>query len=403
MAGVTDDPGSIARSHGERVASIVLSLREWVLGQPRGPGAGEAPFTRVGRGSRRPRALVAGLLAALAGCGIEPAGPRATVLHGRAMGTTWQVTLADTALPAERAQLERIVREELELVERQMSTWRPDSDLSLFNGSATVQPVEIRPELAHVVGHALAVAQQTDGAFDITVAPLVDLWGFGPAVREHRPPHEELLAAARKQVGYRRLRLLDAGTDHPQLQKLQPGVRLDLSALAKGYGIDLVAAALDRAGRRNYLIELGGELRARGRSPRGGAWRVGLELPSSQHVGLVRRTIPLADAAVATSGTYRQNFSEAGHPGHLFSHIIDPRTGRPVEHGAVSVSTIGATAMEADALATALLVMGADSGLPWAEARGLAATFVVRSADGLREVATPAFERFADSSPPADR
>ena len=304
-------------------------------------------------------ALVA-LTVLLAGCGFE-------VAAGHALGTTYLIR-ANCVEPLPRERLEA----ELDRVARQMSTFEPDSELMAFNRSPVGEAVAVSPALAEVVGVAQQVAAQTEGAFDATVGPLVALWGFGAAAAT-APPTEADIRAALATVGHARLRASD---DPPELTKLAP-VTLDLSAIAKGHGVDRLTAVLDDSGCRSYLVEIGGEIRVSGSSPSGGGWRLGVESPAGGG-RMIPPPIVLRSGAVATSGRYRQ-FRRQGDA--RVSHIIDPRTGRPVAHGLVAVTVVAQTALLADAYATALLVLGDDAGSRFADRHGIAALFVVRIGD----------------------
>ncbi len=300
------------------------------------------------------------LLAAslLAGCGFD-------LVSGRSMGTTYAIQ-ADCPGAAPREHIAAVLAE----VDGQMSTFDSGSELAAFNRAPRGQPVPISAAVVEVVDAAKAVAEQTGGAFDPTVAPLVALWGFGAADVPEAVPTEAQIQAALGSVGYRKL---VSRLDPPSLEKHAP-LTLDLSAIAKGYAVDQLAEVLQAAGCRAYLIELGGELRVAGTSPGGGPWRLGVESPAGE--GHLAPAIVLRRGAVATSGDYRQ-YRERG--GVRISHLIDPRTGRPVAHRLASVTVVAETTLFADAYATALMVLGEDAGLRFAEQNGLAALFVVRT------------------------
>jgi thiamine biosynthesis lipoprotein len=307
------------------------------------------------------------------------------------MGTSWQVTLPRCENRSDIADLQRTIGEKLEQVEAEMSHWRDDSRLSRFNQNRSTQPVPISPQMATVIREAQRVHRLSEGAFDITSATLVNLWGFGPAGRQQNNPTAAQIQAAVGVCGSNQLVVTKTTNDSFMLTKQNPGVQIDLSALAKGFAIDVVAEYLNAQSLESYLVELGGELRARGNNQRGKPWRIGLERPDSQTAGGIRRTVELRDHAIATSGSYR-NFRRESHESAVtYPHILDPRSGRPVSHGLVSVSVIDKTAMRADALATALMVLGPQQGYHLAVHENVAATFVSRSPEGLVERSTPAF------------
>lgn len=232
---------------------------------------------------------------------------------------------------------------------------------------------------------ASRISTSTQGAFDVTVGPLVDLWGFGPQYRTRRVPDDAVIERVRKSVGYQHVQTdPSAGA----IRKRHSRTQVDLSAIAKGYGVDRVAMILDRQGVDDYLVEIGGEFRARGTTAAGRPWRVAIERPVEGR-RLLGEIVVLANRAIATSGTTKDFFEQDGR---RYSHAIDPTTARPVEHPPMAVSVVADTAMEADGWATALLVLGPKRGYSFAQARGLAAllvtasgpTFDVRVTDALR-------------------
>lgn len=305
------------------------------------------------------------------------------------MGTTYCVELV--ALPAGvdaddlRAEVDRIIQS----VDERMSTYAPDSELSRFNAAASTDWFPVTADTQAVVAEALRVSRLSDGAFDVTVGPLVDLWGFGPAGSTHLLPAEADLALARANVGYA---LLETRASPPALRKRVPGLTVDLSGLAKGFAVDAVVRRLEDAGIHHYLVEIGGELRARGRNAAGEPWRVGIEKPSEDGRS-IQRVVLLADRAIATSGDYRRFFEQRGR---RFAHVIDPRTGRPVEHDVASATVLAKTAIEADAFATALMVMGPARGLDLAEELGLTVHLIVRAGEGFAELSTSGFQEEVD-------
>lgn len=319
--------------------------------------------------------------AALASCAGDR-GRRALSFGGATMGTTFRVSVDELPANMSLATLDREVMAILDRIDDRMSTYDDASEVSHFNASRTTDWVEVSAETVTVVDEALRISALTRGAFDITVGPLVDLWGFGPAGRAPRPPSADAIASALERVGYGRLRTRRAP---PALRKARPDVEVDLSAIAPGYAADQVAEHLQATQVSSFLVDVGGEMRAKGRSPDGAPWRIGVEEPVAGP-RRVQRVLLLADRAVATSGGYR-NFFEAG--GRRFSHTIDPRTGRPVTHNLVSVSVVDATTMRADALATGLTVLGPEEGLALAQREGLAVLFILQDGDDLRERPTP--------------
>ena len=317
------------------------------------------------------------LLFLAAGC---RGGPQEYVLTGMTMGTTYTVKAVEAGRDLPRATIADTI---FAIDKVYMSTYAPDSELSRFNRWASQEAFPLSQDTLAVFAIALEVSRQSGGAFDVTVGPLVSAWGFGP--EESAPPDEAALPALRERVGYDKL-LIDpvAGT----AAKERPDIYCDLSAVAKGYAVDAVARLLDAQGYKNYMVEVGGEVRTAGKNRFGEAWQIAVEKPVGEGRS-VQRIVPLSGQAVATSGDYR-NFYEKD--GLRLSHTIDPRTGRPVSHGLASVSVIHAECAWADAYATALMVLGPDEGYRFAVDHGIAAFFIIHAgADGFTERATPAF------------
>ncbi|CAB3906266.1 FAD:protein FMN transferase [Achromobacter insuavis] len=309
---------------------------------------------------------------------------RAAALAGATMGTTWSARLA---LPAGRdeAAARQAIQAALDEVVAQMSTWEAESDISRYNRAGPGWR-ELPAAFFHVLRHALALAEDSDGAYDPTVGPLVNAWGFGPWQRGFEPPSPAAIDAARARCGWHRVAL-----DPARQAAHQPGgIYLDLSSIAKGYGVDRAAQALDALGLTDYLVEVGGELRARGQRPDGQPWRVAVEVPDGSDAHAL--ALPLRDLAIATSGDYRRY---AGEGDARYAHTIDPRSGQPVRNGVASVTVLHAHCMQADALATALTVLGERDGLAYAERHRLAALFIMRDAGGYRVDASAAFQALA--------
>jgi thiamine biosynthesis lipoprotein len=316
------------------------------------------------------------------GCGRPPA---VAQLDGTTMGTTWSARLAD-APALDRAAIGRALQAELDLVVGQMSTWERDSDISRFNRAPAGSWHVLPPAFAEVMAAALALAEATGGAWDPTVGPLVRLWGFGAGPARSAPPDPDAIAAARARVDWRRLRFEPEGRG-----LLQPGgVELDLSAIAEGYAVDRLGRRLEQLGVRDYLVEIGGEVRARGLRPDGRAWRLALEQPGGGGAPGIGRIIGLAELSAATSGDYRAHFE---HDGVRYGHAIDTATGWPVRHDLAAVTVLAPDCIDAGSLASALSVLGPERGAAYARERGIAALFVVRKGETLVEHPTPAFDR----------
>lgn len=315
-------------------------------------------------------------------------------LAGRTMGTTYTIKLARLPAGLDAVQLQVEVDALLEAVNNQMSTYRPDSELSRFNRSASTEWQPVSPELARVVAQAQQISRLTGGAFDVTVAPIVDLWNFGPTFHVKRLPSDAEIAEALTHVGYRKLAVR---LDPPALRKDDPLLRVDLSAIAKGWGVDQVAQLLNRRHIPGFLVEIGGEIQAVGTRADGSPWSVGIEAPTPGQ-RRVHRVLPLCDSALATSGNYR-NFFEAD--GVRYSHTMDPRTGRPVTHRLASVTVAHPSCALADALATGLMVLGESEAPRVAERNGWAALFLVSQPTGWQESVSPAFVPLLAAEPAA--
>jgi thiamine biosynthesis lipoprotein len=324
----------------------------------------------------------------LLSCGneVEDA-PKLLSLKGKALGTTWTVKVLSIK-PVEESKLRADISTKLEETEKIFSHWRPDSKLYQFNESLSTEPVSVPPLLHELLEHAKWTHEQTGGAFDPTIAPLVNLWGFGPvsANRLEIPTGEEIKKAL-GQVGMNQLEIMDGY----RVRKKRPDLQIDLSASAKGEIIDQVCELLDRRGVVNYLVEIGGEIRAHGDGKEGKGWTVALEDGSPGKTnGLA--TVSLLNYSVATSGTYRQTKPNPDSTKPA-SHLIDPRTGQPVEHNLVAVNVLAPTARNADALATALMILGPEEGPVLAGQMDLIARFGIKEGNRTRQVHTPAWER----------
>ncbi len=307
---------------------------------------------------------------------------------GPTMGTRYLIKITDKPSHIDLNRLQVEVEQVLETVNAQMSTFRADSELSRFNDSADGSWVSVSDDTLAVVEAGLKTSELTGGAFDPTLGALSDLWGFGAGGQGYRVPTEVQTDTARTGLGYRAII-----TNHQSgaILKRDWAARLDLSGIAKGFGVDKVAAHLESVGIGHYLVDIGGELKGRGWNRNGGAWRIGIERPGHAP-GALQRIVRLNGNALATSGDYRIYFEQDGE---RYSHILDPRNGRSVRNSLVSVTVLAETAMQADALSTAFMVMGLKRGQVLAEKENIAAFFI--SADAvsgnmvLQETASPAF------------
>ncbi len=316
---------------------------------------------------------------------VTAAAPAAEIveLRGRTMGTTYHVKGVDVGDPDE---LQQRIDRRLDEINGLMSTYVEDSEVSRFNRTPAGEWFAVSAETLSVVELGQAIARQSEGAFDMTVAPLVRLWSFGAGVQagDFVPPAPADVQAALAIVGFDKL---EVRSDPAALRKRVDGVQIDLSAIAKGYAVDQVAEVIQARGVTDFMVEIGGEVSAAGVRPDGRPWQIGIEAPDPETRRL-ETLIPLQDQALASSGDYR-NFHE--YRGKRYSHTIDPRTGWPVEHDLSAVSVVAANCTTADALATALLVLGREEGSIWAEQHDVDALFLSRTENGIEHVRTAHF------------
>jgi thiamine biosynthesis lipoprotein len=312
-------------------------------------------------------------------------------LNGSTMGTVYTVKIVKKDFLNFNIQpdsLHKQIDSLLSEINQKMSTYLDDSEISQFNRYREKDWFPVSPELASVIESSLDISAQTGGAFDITIGPLVNLWGFGPENRPELIPSEEEIRARKLLVGFENLRVQ---SDPPKVSKKIGELYCDLSAIAKGYGVDQIAVLLDRLGCNNYMVDIGGEIKTGGRNPQGHYWKIGVAAPQEEFG--VQKIIPLENKAVATSGDYRNYFEMDGI---RYSHMIDPRTGRPITHQLASVTVIQNSCMIADAFATAIDILGPDEGLKFALSRELPVFFIVREGNSFIEKMTPEFKEILE-------
>ena len=317
----------------------------------------------------------------LAGCADRP--DPAFVMEGETMGTWYHIKVVKAAERVSTGELRELTEEALRQVNQMMSTYIPDSELMRLNDSPLNTWIDVSEPLFTVLTTSAEVSRLSDGAFDITVGPLVNLWGFGPQ-KSSEPPSAQAVAKAMQEIGFGHIELR---SDPMQVRRLKD-VTLDLSAVAKGYGADYLARIYRDRQLQNFMIEIGGELYLSGHNPEGKPWRIGIEAPTLAQSGAIQ-AIEATDVGMATSGDYR-NYYEVD--GKRISHTIDPSTGYPIEHNLASVTVIAETSARADALATALNVLGAEEGHALAQREGIAAYFIER---GNGEFVTSYSDAFA--------
>ncbi|MCF7481252.1 FAD:protein FMN transferase [Vibrio sp. J1-1] len=321
-------------------------------------------------------------LLVLAGC-EQPA--EQVHLTGPTMGTTYNIKyIAAEGIPA-AAELQKEVDRLLEEVNDQMSTYRKDSELSRFNQYTDSDAFEVSPQTATVVKEAIRLNKLTMGALDVTVGPLVNLWGFGPEARPDVVPSDEELAARKANTGIHHLTV-----DGNKLSKDIPHLYVDLSTIAKGWGVDVIANYLQSEGVDNYMVEVGGEMRLKGVNREGVPWRIAIEKPTADERS-IQEIIEPGDMAIATSGDYRNYFESDGV---RYSHIINPQTGKPINHKVVSVTVLDKSSMTADGLATGLMVLGEEKGMAIANENNIPAFMIVKTDDGFKELASETYKPF---------
>lgn len=316
-----------------------------------------------------------------------------TQFHGQTMGTTWSAKFYRPAETPETSILQ-VIEHALERVIQQMSSWKSDSEISLFNHAAPTTWHAVSDEFFYVIDSALFYAQQSQTAFDPAIGRLVNLWGFGPHPKRTTPPTHAEIQEAKNYSGWRHVQLARAEKKLYQAG----GIHLDLSGIAKGYAVDCLALALEKLGITSYLVEIGGELRGNGCQANGQPWWVSIEaIPQqdqqNQQEQSVETVLALCELAIATSGDYLRNFE---YQGQRYSHTLDPRTGAPIQHNCTSVSVIHKECMRADALATVLHVLGVEAGMKYAKQEHIACRFLCRQELHYSEFLSPAWLAMLD-------
>ena len=328
------------------------------------------------------------LLATLVGCEKPVAERPMLEVHGRTMGTFYGVKVVGD-FPGGQQALQTQVDSLLKHYNDEISTYDPNSSLSKFNQQQTSTPFPVSQEMADIVISALRVGQRTQGVLDVTIGPLVNLWGFGPDKRPIKTPTEEQITAARQRVGIQHLHV-DVSADHAALRKDVPNIYVDLSTIGEGFGADKVAEFLESRGVHNYLVEIAGASRSRGVNAKGDPWKLAIQKPTDE-LDEVQAIIKPDGRAISTSGSYR-NYYELD--GKRYSHIIDPATGKPITHRLVSATVITPTSLEADGLDTALMVMGPEKAMAFAKQQRLAVYLVIKTDKGFKAEYSEAFKPY---------
>lgn len=328
----------------------------------------------------------------LTGCdnASAPATPKAavTVLEGKTMGTFWRVSVV--GVDKFRAEeLRTKVQTQLDGDDRLLSTWKNDSALMRFNQSRSTTPWPVNEAMADIVTESLHIGRKTQGAMDITVGPLVNLWGFGPDKQPVSTPTQAQIDAAKARTGLDKLTVINRA-DRQYLQKSIPDLYVDLSTVGEGYAADHLARLMTEEGISRYLVSVGGALVSRGMNADGQPWRVAIQKPTDRE-NAVQAIVDINGHGISTSGSYR-NYYELD--GKRISHVIDPQTGRPITHKLVSVTVIAPTALEADAWDTGLMVLGTEKAQQVVREQGLAVYMIMKEGDGFTTWMSPQFRAF---------
>jgi len=310
-------------------------------------------------------------------------------LTGQTMGTSYHITIAEDGSSSSNEHLKKEIDSRLIEVNESFSTYINTSEVSVFNAYQGVEAQKKSDEFIKVLAEAQRISAITQGAYDITVGPLVNLWGFGPSFKEENIPSAQELKKALSKVGYKNIVYEQESNE---VKKLKQAAYIDFSSIAKGYGVDVLSTLLESKGYMNYMVEIGGEMRVKGVNSQGVKWRIAVEQPDSIKRAIYR-VISVTDMAIATSGDYRNFFEKDGL---RFSHTIDPTTGQPVQHDLASVTVLAKNSMTADAWATAFMVLGDKKGYDLAITNELAVLFLVKNGDEIREVSTPMFQKMTE-------
>ena len=308
-------------------------------------------------------------------------------INGLTMGTTYSVKIVPDEIILDRNVIHADIDEILIDINQAMSTYIDDSELSLFNQLKSTDWQKLSEELYFVIEHANNVSLLTKGTFDITVGPLVNLWGFGPDPYTREIPADSLIQAIKQHTGYKKLTFDKSSS---QISKSDPDIYIDLSAIAKGFAVDKIARYLDKHNLQNYLVEIGGEVIGKGINPKQQAWQIGIEQANPVDRS-IQRIINLENLAMATSGDYRNYFEKDGI---RYSHTIDPVTGKPINHKLASVTILHNSAMHADAMATAFMVLGPEKSMPLANKLGIAIYMIVKTETGFDEKYNDVFKPY---------
>ncbi|WP_445777333.1 FAD:protein FMN transferase [Shewanella sp.] len=306
-------------------------------------------------------------------------------LSGSTMGTTYHIKVVPNESMPEAQLLQAEIDMALEVVNDQMSTYRHDSEISKFNQLQLQQSVKVSSDTINVINEGIRLYQETGGALDITLGPVVNLWGFGPDKRPTSVPTQSQIDAAKAKMGINELAI--NGTT---LTKHNAGLYVDLSSIAKGFGVDKIASILDKYNASGYLVEIGGEINVKGTKADGIAWRIAVEQPNDEGQS-VQQVIEPGTMSMATSGDYRNFYEENGE---RFSHLIDPRSGYPIKHKLASATVLHSSCMTADGYATAMMVLGTEASLALAKEKDLAIMLIEKQEQGFKVYYSDAFKAY---------
>lgn len=338
------------------------------------------------------RAALLGACVLFSGCdsATTPATPAstATALDGKTMGTFWRVSVIGVD-EAKAQALRAKVQAQLDADDRLLSTWKNDSALMRFNHAADTRPWPVSEAMADIVTLSLRIGAKTHGAMDITVGPLVNLWGFGPDKQPVATPDAQAIAAAKARTGLQHLQVINQ-SGRQFLQKDIPDLFVDLSTVGEGYAADHLARLMEQEGISRYLVSVGGALVSRGMNGEGKPWRVAIQKPTDRE-NAVQAIVDINGHGISTSGSYR-NYYELD--GKRISHVIDPQTGQPITHKLVSVTVIAPTALEADGWDTGLMVLGPEKAQQVVREQGLAVYMIVKEGEGFKTWMSPQFRTF---------
>lgn len=325
--------------------------------------------------------------------GCESPSSTGIFLAGQTMGTTYHITLAENVTRQIETSLKQEIDGRLLEVNESFSTYINSSEVSQFNNYKGTDWQEKSDEFMTVLAAAQNISVMSDGAYDLTVGPLVNLWGFGPDFKKEDVPDDQMVKEALSKVGYKKL-MFNPGNN--EIKKLQKDLYIDFSSIAKGFGVDAIAELLMAKGYKNYMVEIGGEMRVSGLNPQQVKWRIAIEKPDTE-TRSIHRVIKVSDVAIATSGDYRNYFEQDGVK---FSHTINPKTGYPVQQELASVTVLAKNSMTADAWATAFMVLGYKKGYDLAIDKNLAVLFLLKEGEGFKEISTPYFKRLTKEHAP---